>query len=212
MDAPGITGGRFAILPSGNVGINNNSPAAKLDVGGNINASGSITGGSVSTGGNISAGSLTVAGGGVINGGIATSAGITTGAGVSVGGPLTINGDKPMTAAPHMFFTGNLPGPLFAGQPAAFVIPDKNILITRFSMYVNVPFLCSPAGTVSIVNNLTSKDLRDLTITNPFNDSGPISIPIAAGTQVSVYVTTAPVCGIFPATRNGAVSIEYVMQ
>ena len=76
-----------------------------------------------------------------------------------------------------MFITGNLPGPLFAGQPAAFFLPDRNITITRFSMYVNVPFLCSPAGTVSIVNSGNNTDLKDLNITGPCNDLSGLSIP-----------------------------------
>lgn len=207
VDAPGIIGGHLAVLGNGRVGINNANPSTALDVVGNISSSGTLIGGS-----------LSVSGGGVINGGLATTAGITTGAGVTVGGQLTtnaglkINGDITMNAAPHMFITGNLPGPLFAGQPAAFFLPDRNITITRFSMYVNVPVLCSPAGTVSIVNSGNNTDLKDLNITGPYNDLSGLSIPIAAGAQISVFVTTAPNCGIQPATRDGAVSIQYVMN
>jgi len=207
VDAPGIIGGHLAVLGNGKVGINNPNPSTALDVVGNISSSGTLIGGS-----------LSVAGGGVINGGLTTSAGITTGAGVTVGGTLAtnaglkINGDTTMNAAPHMFVTGNLPGPLFAGQPAAFFLPDRSITITRFSMYVNVPFLCSPAGTVSIVNSGNNTDLKDLTISGPYNDLSGLSIPVSAGTQISVFVTTAPNCGIQSPTRDGAVSIQYVMN
>jgi len=207
VDAPGIIGGHLAVLGNGKVGINNSNPSTALDVVGNIASSGTLIGGS-----------LSIAGGGVINGGLTTTAGITTGAGVTVGGQLTanaglkINGDITMNSAPHMFITGNLPGPLFAGQPAAFFLPDRNITITRFSMYVNVPFLCSPAGTVSIVNSGNNTDLQDLTISGPYNDLSGLAIHVAAGTQISVFVTTAPNCGIQSPTRDGAVSIQYVMN
>jgi hypothetical protein len=46
IDAPGIAGGRFTILPNGNVGINKASPTATLDVGGAANVSGSVNVGS----------------------------------------------------------------------------------------------------------------------------------------------------------------------
>ncbi len=130
VDAPGIIGGRLAILSNGNVGINNPSPTTNLDVVGNINASGSLIGSN-----------LVVAGGGVINGGITTSAGITTGAGVNVGGPLNVSGslkiknDTPMNAAPRMYLTGYIPGPLGPSISVApiFTIPSKDILITRMT-------------------------------------------------------------------------------
>jgi len=191
-----------------------NTFTANQTVNGNISATGNIT-----AGGALIGSTLNTPGGAVIGGGITDVEGITTGAGIVIGlggldvtGPVKINGDTPMNAAPHMFFTGVLPGPLFAGQPAAFVIPDKAILITRFSMSVSVPVLCSPSGTVSIVNNSTSTVLKSLTITGPVNDSGALAISVAAGSQISVSVTTGPSCGIQPSTRDAAVSIQYVMQ
>lgn len=58
VDAPGIAGGHFAVLASGKVGIDNPSPAATLDVIGNVSASGPLTVGGNITGG----GTLTVSG------------------------------------------------------------------------------------------------------------------------------------------------------
>ena len=191
-----------------------NTFTANQTVNGNISATGNIT-----ASGALIGSTLNTPGSAVIGGGITDVEGITTGAGIVIGlggldvtGPVKINGDTPMNAAPHMFFTGVLPGALFAGQPAAFVIPDKAILITRFSMSVNVPVLCSPSGTVSIVNNSTATVLKSLTITGSVNDSGALSIAVAAGSQISVSVTTAPSCGIQPSTHDAAVSIQYVMQ
>jgi len=137
---------------------------------------------------------------------------VVVGGSLTVSGPVSIDGDKPLTAAPHMFFTGNLPGALFYGQPAAFVVPGKNILITRFSMWVDVPVLCSPPGTVSIESYITDTFLYNLTIAGVTTDSGPLSIPVAANTPLFVWVTTAPSCGINFPTKDGAVSIQYVMQ
>jgi len=43
VDAPGVVGGRLAVLANGNVGINNPNPQATLDVAGGVNASTLVT-------------------------------------------------------------------------------------------------------------------------------------------------------------------------
>lgn len=42
IDSVGVQGGRFVIKNNGNVGINNNNPSSKLDVGGNVNVNGTV--------------------------------------------------------------------------------------------------------------------------------------------------------------------------
>ena len=204
VDAPGIVGGHFSILANGNVGINKANPTTNLDVAGNIAASGTLVGGS-----------LNVGGGGVINGGLSTSAGITTGAGVSVGGPLSIRGDTPMNAAPHMFFSGTIPGGLTEGELGAFAIPSRDILITRMSFQMQADANgCSPPGTLSLINwsNFTPYLNMNISQVSNINDSGPLSIAIPAGTPIGVWVSNGPSCGIFGGAAGAAISVEYVMQ
>jgi len=139
---------------------------------------------------------------------------VSAGGNVSVGGQLKIHGDTPMSAAPHMFVTGVFPGGLTAGMPPAFYfIPSKDILVTRFTMFVQIDTACSPMGTVSLLNAGNSTvDYYDLNITNDFNDSFPISIPIPAGTQVWATVTTQPNCGLYTGVHDARVSLEYEMR
>jgi hypothetical protein len=188
VDAYGIPGGRLAVLSNGMVGIDNANPQATLDVGGNINASGSLS-----------------------SNGLTVNAG-----GASVNGPLTINGDLPMTAAPHMYLTGFVPGPLgaYTATQAIFTIPSKNILITRLtSSGLNT---CPGNGPLTFsVFTSNGGFLFDMNLSSTpqsVSDSGPISIPIAAGTQLFGLINT-PDCGSFgTAPANIPVSIEYVMQ
>jgi hypothetical protein len=217
VDAPGIIGGRLAVLANGNVGINNINPQTTLDVGGNINASGSLVGAS-----------LNVAGGGVINGGLTTNAGITTGAGISVGaginvtGAVKINGDTPMNAAPHMSLTGYVPQPISAGvfvRPI-FTIPSKNILITRMTSNGWNPCSSSGAETFTLYTGgqsgvaLTAQYTLTLTGGYPsINDSGALSISIAAGTPLWVISNATPSCPLGSNPPGDiAISVEYVMQ
>jgi hypothetical protein len=221
VDAPGIIGGRLTILPNGNVGIDNPNPSTNLDVHGNIDASGALIGGS-----------LNVGGGGIINGGLTTSAGITTGAGVNVGGPLNVSGgltiknDHILNAAPHMYFGAFFPGNIVQSQVGGFVIPSKDILITRVTLGggdlgINFSGGCSPTGTIGIINiagglsNLVPVYL--LTIAQNSDpsyrsDSGAISVAVAAGTPLVFEVWVGPVCGLNPGPNNVYLNVEYVMQ
>jgi hypothetical protein len=135
---------------------------------------------------------------------------------LSVGTSLSIGGDSPMSAAPHMYLTGFVPGPLgaYTSTQAIFTIPSKNILITRLtssglntcpnsgplSFYV----FTQPGGFIAVL------DLNSAA--GSVSDSGPISVPIAAGTQLFGVINT-PDCGSFgTAPTNIPVSMEYVMQ
>jgi hypothetical protein len=221
VDAPGIVAGRFTILANGNVGINKPNPTTTLDVAGNIDASGALIGGSLNVGGS-----------GIINGGLTTSAGITTGAGVSVGGPLstsgglTINGDTSLNAAPHMYFGGFFPGNVAPGQVGGYVVPSKDILITRVTLGggflgFNISGGCSPTGTIGVINisggplNLVPVYLLDIAQNSDpsyRSDSGPISVPVAGGTPLVFDVWAGAACGLNPGPNNLYLSVEYVMQ
>lgn len=223
VDAPGIIGGRLAILANGNVGINNPNPTTTLDVNGNIDARGTLIGGS-----------LNVSGGGVINGGLITSAGITTGAGVSVGAGLTVTGnttvggslkiqnDPPMNAAPRMYLTGFIPGPVDAFTVFAPITTlfSKAVLITRVTGTGTNP--CPGSGPLDFAiltrptNTTNWVDVYDLVLTgnagDALTDSLPLSIPIAAGTVVAgaLYPPECPPGSGEPVDL--AFSIEYIMQ
>jgi hypothetical protein len=221
VDAPFVSGGRLTVLANGFVGIDNPSPTTNLDVHGNIDASGALIGGS-----------LSVSGGGIINGGLTTSAGITTGAGVNVGGPLNVTGgltiknDQTMNAAPHMYFGGFFPGNIVQTQVGGYVVPSKDILITRVTLGggglgLNFSGGCSPTGTIGIINisgglsNLVPVYLLNIVQNSDpsyRSDSGPVSVPVAGGTPLVFDVWVGPVCGLNPGPNNLFLSVEYVMQ
>jgi hypothetical protein len=184
VDAPFLPNGHFFVDGNGNVGINQPTPHSALDVVGNVNATGSLTASSLAF------------------------------------GSLTIGSDHAMTAAPHMYFTGYVPGPLSAGVTVnpIIAIPSKPIIITRLtSAGTNTcPGLGSLYFTVygggansSLLGYIA---LNAYTGTVSVTDSGPLSIPVAAGTPIEGSVS-APNCGPFgTAPSDIPVSIEYIMQ
>jgi hypothetical protein len=200
VDSFGTSGGRLAVLYNGNVGIDNPNPQSALDVGGNINASGSLT-----------ASGATLFGSSNVFGN------------ASVSGSLSIGGDQAMSAAPHMYLTGYVAGPLGADTEVnpIVMIPSKNIVITR--MTSNGINTCPNSGALTFslyagVNNiyqlLYQISLPGFNIQEVINvaDSGPLSIGVTAGTPVFGFIDT-PNCGSFgTAPGNIPVSIEYVMQ
>jgi hypothetical protein len=208
VDANGIIGGRFTILANGKVGIDNPNPKVNLDVVGDFNASGVLYGGA-----------LSVAGTGIVNGTIITG-GITTSGNAKLGS-LQINGDTTMNAAPHMYLTGYVPGPLSGDTYTLpiFTILSKNILITRAAAYGVSTCPSSGALTFEIdyippgSQALSGAYNLNFATTNPvITDSGALSISIPAGAQLFGYIY-APNCGSFgTAPSSLTVSIEYVMQ
>jgi len=183
VDAPGSPGGHFLVDGTGNVGINNRTPSQALDVIGGIRSSGNVTA-----------------------------------SGTLIGGSLNVGGDTPMSAAPHMTIGGFVP----AGLPAdvdvtpIFMIPSKNILITRMSAYGRNECTGGDETYTLYVGNfaLSQNAKYTLTIgTTTFTvDSGALSIPVPAGTPVSVFSNPVPTCGLGTAAGDIAVSVEYVMQ
>ena len=146
------------------------------------------------------------------------SSGNVTASGTLTGGSLNVGGDTPMSAAPHMTIGGFVPGGIPAGVDVnpIFMVPTRNILITRMSAYgIN---RCT-GGDQTYTLYLGSAELSQnakytLTIgTTTFtSDSGALSIPVPAGTPVVVFSNLTPSCGLGVAAGDIAVSVEYVMQ
>jgi hypothetical protein len=145
---------------------------------------------------------------------------LDVGGNVNVAGSLQIQGDTPMNAAPHMYLTGYVPGPLGASQSYVpiFTIPSKSISITRV-VASSAPNTCTFTQFTAqidtwdpVAESGVTQYTLDMATASPFvADSGSVSIPIAAGLQLSVDIFT-PSCGSFgTAPSNIAVSVEYVM-
>jgi hypothetical protein len=177
IDAPGVVGGRFAVLASGNVGINNPNPQATLDVAGGVKASTLVTN-------NLQAATV------------------------------TIGNDTAMSHAPHMAFSTFIPGDMNANTNTGYFIPDRDITITHVTVGVNPGSGCSTPASVIVLVGYT----QVLTVTVPedttISDSGALSIPVSAGSQVIVRTTGASGCtfGYVGSPSNANVVVQYVMQ
>jgi len=125
-----------------------------------------------------------------------------------------------MNAAPHMFLTGYLSNIFTVGASAAFVIPSKDILITRMSIWdPGIPQGCTGVGTIAIAtgsNGLPTTAIYSLNMnssgTSFFSDSGPLSIAVTGGTPLWLEQTAKLTCNIFGSGPDATVSVEYVMQ
>ncbi|HUH61415.1 MAG TPA: hypothetical protein VLZ50_00405 [Terracidiphilus sp.] len=191
VDAPGITGGHFIVTTDGFVGIRNANPKNTLDVGGNISTNSGVEAGNAIISGPLTAGSVQV------------------------------GGDTAMSAAPHMYMTGYVPGPMGAGanETPIISVPSKNILVTRMVAFINNGSGCPSTGkiTFAVVSGpslISSTTLNQISIdASDFFDSGPLALAIPAG-DVIQGVVHAPNCGStwMSPPSHIAVSIEYVMQ
>jgi len=205
VDAPGVAGGRFTILPNGRVGINNTAPATTLDVGGNVNASGSLNGAAVNVG----------------------SAGLLVGGNAIVAGSVKIGNDTPMSTNPHMIFSGMFPGSFcgdftcgnnscssaYCAGPGGYFVADKSIAITRISVVLadTVDPSCAipPKIWVYTDHNQYSFTLGAF----HYLDSGPIFLTAGAGAQMQINYTPATACNLGASAGGGAyVTAQYVMQ
>jgi len=111
------------------------------------------------------------------------------------------------------FFAGSIA----QGQYGGKIKPTKDILITSMEIIGGNQGIadCSPTGTISLVNQNTGLSMYNLVINTGLNaesGSGPISIPVSAGTGLYLQVTTQPGCGIFQGPNNVQANVEYVMQ
>ena len=140
--------------------------------------------------------------------------------GNTVSGTLSVGGDTPMSHSPTLTWTGFLPGNLGNAPTGGVFIPDRAITITRFITYGNsMGGDCAQEALVNLytVSGSTQTFLTGLTedpvLATPLIDSGPISIPIAAGTQLligSVPASSCTLIGQSPSDVN--VTVQYMMQ
>jgi hypothetical protein len=153
---------------------------------------------------------------------------------LTVTGTLGIGGDTPMHSNPHMVLSGFSAGSfcedLTCGQtntlggaaPAGFFVPDKDVEFTRVTVLVETPVdpSCGAQPSFRITKPNPSPGpfitLYTLPLVPSGNiefDSGPISLQIAAGTQITYGFTNSGLCNIGSSGGgNGAVNIQYVMK
>jgi hypothetical protein len=134
--------------------------------------------------------------------------------GINVNGTLNFKNDPPMTEAPRMYLTGYVPGPMAALATAhAFsTILSRNIVVTRVTAEGVNP--CPGSGLLTFYAESTAAEVLYLNLNSDGSgvDSGPLSIPVAAGNRLYGLVYS-PNCGTFgPQVVDVTVSMEYVMQ
>jgi hypothetical protein len=238
VDAPGVPGGRFAVLANGNivaaggnVGIGTTAPSSPLTV---VSSNtylpalfqDSSTFGTwmelnnTSPGGHnwaiLSAGSANAEGAGNL--------GITNFTGNSNiylegnvrANSLSVNNDVAMSSAPRMFVTAAEAGSVtqFSNCCFTYFIPDRSITVTRVTLHIGTPGNgCSPSPATMGVQGGQGGCNYGLSIPDnaALADSGPLSISCPAGQGVLVGPGFVPnSCSNTP--QNVSVTVEYVMQ
>ena len=141
---------------------------------------------------------------------LASSPALTTPSlGAASASSLALNGDAPFSAAPRMFESSFFPGTLTSVWTASTWIPDKAITITRIEAQAKTaPSGCTTNAVLQLSDGTTPVTL---TISGAANDSGPLTQNYAAGSSLTVSVSTpAAGCSLSPADVN--VEVQYRMQ
>jgi hypothetical protein len=136
---------------------------------------------------------------------------------------LSINSDTPMSSNPHMAFSGFMAGNLGVDVNGNYplgglFIPDLNITITRISASENSPgHDCQGDAILNLDNPTLGGGLiaqLDLGYEQHYVDSGPLNIPVSAGTWVVIGATPASAClpVIGQSPSNVSVNVQYLMQ
>ena len=132
---------------------------------------------------------------------------------------LSINNDVPMSNNPHMVFSGFMVGNLGGQSPGYIVggyfIPDHNITVTRVTASAaSNGGGCSTTSQAYLLNWPSSTLIYGLDLgTGHVADSGPISVSIAAGTEVSIQGSPSSGCGLTgQSPSNVFLNVQYVMQ
>ncbi len=141
---------------------------------------------------------------------LASSPSLTTPSlGAASAASLALNGDVPFSAAPRMLESSFFPGTLTSIWTASTWIPDKAITITRIEAQAKTaPSGCTTNAVLQLSDGTTPVTL---TISGRVNDSGPLTQNYAAGSSLTVSVSTpAAGCSLSPADVN--VEVQYRMQ
>ena len=119
----------------------------------------------------------------------------------------TIDGQK-LDAPPIATFSAFLPGALSTSYTASTFTPDYGIVVTRVEITLKTASQgCSSSPVISL---LGTNDL-DVSVPLPLVDSGPVNVPMDAGTPVQILLSTpAQGCSIPPQDAN--VVVHYQMQ
>jgi hypothetical protein len=238
VDAPGVPGGRFAVLangnvvaPGGNLGIGTTAPSSPLTV---VSSNtyvpalfqDSSTFGTWMELNNTSAGghNWAILSAGSANAEGAGNLGITNFTGNSniylegnvKTNTLSVNGDTPMSSNPHMAFSGFLVGNLGSNPLGGYFIPDRNIIITRISATEkSAGHGCSTDAFAELYDHVQQTVISgiDLGPNQNYADSGPAAIPVPGGTQIAIQGVAASGCNITGQSPSDVyVTVQYVMQ
>jgi hypothetical protein len=224
-----------SLTAAGDVSVGATVSAGSLTASGNVNVGGSVSAGSVSAS-NGAVGGNTVFGGNsatssTSNGGYFSSSspqgtavvGVNSSGGyggyfqgnVAVTGNVAIGGDTPMSHNPHMIWSGFLVGNLGNNPGGGYLIPDQAIAVTRITAYANGEGSgCSTLAQILLqhTNTFAFYEFSLPEGTNYF-DSGPINVPIPAGTPLILGGVAASGCGLSGSSPSDVnVSVQYVMQ
>lgn len=122
---------------------------------------------------------------------------------------LVVNGDAQLSAAPRGIFSAFLSGALTATWTAVTWTPDKSITVTRVQVQAKTaPAGCAPNAVVRVSDGVSP---QNVTVTAAANDSGSIAQNYAAGSALTIAVSTAAAgCTTSPADAN--VLVQYRMQ
>jgi hypothetical protein len=148
-----------------------------------------------------------------VNGNINAS-GSLTGSLVNATGGVKIGSDAAMGAAPRMYLTGYVRGPMAANEllHVMFTVPTKNIIITRILVGSFNP--CFLQGDLIFQLQTNLGFIASLAVGRMgYTDSGPLSLEVTAGSWLYGELT-APNCGFGAplAPADIPISVEYIMR
>jgi len=199
----------MVLASGGNLGIGTTTPSYLLHVNGTMRAETGLSLGGVAT--------LSV-----------DSPGVTGGQFLVSNGSVSIGGDTPMSHNPHMSFSSQFMGSLCnghfncgAGNGAnwgGYIVPDHNIMITRFTGTLNESIDPScPTTYIQVDDFNSSQSLADVPLPSGvyYFDSGSLSISAPAGHRIwaGVVPSIDNSCNL-GASAGGDVyiNVQYVMQ
>ena len=135
----------------------------------------------------------------------------------TVAGTLAIGGDTAMSHSPRMTFSGSVASFTTSPQAAGYFIPDQPIVITRFTVAVGggQNSLCSSPEFMSLTINgnasAATVEAEGMPDSTSFTASGPLNIPVSAGTPIYMYGNSASGLGC-QSGNNITATVEYAMQ